>query len=78
MIKGEAYFINHCDDENCDLGSFDYVCPSCGKYCVDYDIWWKSDEVYSGKVINFNCLKCKIKLSLNYDIKNGMKVSLIK
>jgi hypothetical protein len=29
MEKLEAYFIQHCDNESCDLGRCAYTCPHC-------------------------------------------------
>lgn len=66
-MKTEAYFIGHCDDENCDLGSFDYTCPCCGKFNVDYDVWWKADEIYGGTIHKFECDKCKANLVVKWD-----------
>lgn len=63
----EAYFIEHCDNENCCLGSFNYTCPCCDESIIDYEIWWLDFEIWSGKNHNFNCENCNEKLIVFYD-----------
>ena len=67
MSREEAYFIPHCDDELCDLGTFETTCPSCGKYIVDYDVWWDADDVYHGTERVFDCEHCKSSLVVRWD-----------
>lgn len=63
----EAWFIEHCDEPNCCLGSFDYECPCCGHKETDYDIWWEKDNIYGGKNHEFECGGCKKKLVVSWD-----------
>ena len=63
----EAYFIPHCDDWSCDLGSFQYECPCCGNVHNDYNIWWKQNNLYSGETIYFNCKTCNKELKVSYN-----------
>ena len=69
MKRTIAYFIEHCDHEHCDLGTFTYTCPHCGKTIDDYEIWWKDDEIYYGKPCVFECEKCKTSLIVERDEK---------
>lgn len=70
MKTTEAYFIEHCYDELCTLGSFDYKCTECDKYLSDYDIWWKDDSIYMGEIVKFQCEICKEKLMVYWDKEN--------
>ena len=70
MKTTEAYFIDHCDYELCDLGSFDYECPECGKHISDYDIWWKNDDIYLGEIVKFQCENCNEKLVVYWNKEN--------
>ena len=67
MEKGEAYFIEHCDLPNCDLGTFEYVCPECGRHVVDYEVWWKEDDIWKGEIVPFKCLMCGKELFVEWD-----------
>ena len=58
MKKTEAYFISHCENEACDLGIFQYTCPHCKKTVSDYKVWWKQDDIWSGKPEVFDCKEC--------------------
>jgi hypothetical protein len=79
MKKTKAYFIQHCDHPNCDLGSFAYTCPYCDKVIDDYKIWWKEDEIYKGNSHNFNCKNCEKELVVKWNKKKyTFEVSLIK
>ena len=72
-FKGEepnAFFANHCDDPMCNLGSFWYECPSCGKYIYDYDIWWIEDAIKEEGSHKFSCKKCESPLIVEYDKGN--------
>lgn len=66
-MKEEALFIPHCDNPRCELGTFEFTCPSCKKYIVDYKVWWEQDEIYQGQPHNFNCVKCSRGLIVEYD-----------
>lgn len=66
----EAYFIEHCNDSNCDLGAFEYTCPICNKVSDDYEVWWEWDNMYGGKVVQFKCNKCGKPLEVKYNKKN--------
>lgn len=67
MNKSEGYFVGHCDDEYCDLGSFEYTCPCCEKYNTNYEIWWEEDNIYSGINYIFNCDNCNEELNVYWD-----------
>lgn len=78
MIEpGEAYFIKHCDFYGCDLGTFEYKCPACLKYIVNYEIWWNEDEMYYGKKISFKCPECGEELIVEW-CKNELRFKVSK
>lgn len=58
-----AEFIKHCDDYDCDLGTFDFICPKCDSFVSDTTVWWKQDWLPH----EFNCPKCKTRLILSTD-----------
>jgi hypothetical protein len=58
MKKTQGYFITHCDNPECDLGSFYYKCPVCKKNNIDYDIWWKQDNILCGESYDIECEEC--------------------
>lgn len=62
-MKTRAHFIQHCDF--CDLGTFEYTCPSCGTFNIDYDIWWKEDGIYDNP-FSFKCEKCETELLVTW------------
>ena len=66
----EAYFIEHCDFEGCDLGTFEYQCPKCLRYMRDYEIWWKQEEIYEGNKFSFKCPECGEELIVEWDKEN--------
>jgi len=72
ILKDEntRIFIPHCDFDGCDLGTFTYTCPKCGKIIDDYEIWWKDDEIYRGQPCVFECEHCKASLMVSYDFEN--------
>jgi predicted RNA-binding Zn-ribbon protein involved in translation (DUF1610 family) len=70
MEKGEAYFIGHCDLPDCDLGTFEYVCPECGKYVIDYENWWEEDKIYRGITVSFKCPECGEELIVEWNKHN--------
>jgi hypothetical protein len=63
----EGYFYSHCDDENCDLGSFSYQCPVCNWNVDNYEVWWEEDNLYHGKTVEFKCEKCNANLFVVYN-----------
>ncbi|MFA5152765.1 MAG: hypothetical protein WC554_09415 [Clostridia bacterium] len=65
----EAYFIQHCDFPGCDLGTFEYTCPECGKYVIDYEIWWEENEIWKGKKVHFKCHECRKELFVEWNKK---------
>lgn len=67
MKTTDALFISHCDDDNCTLGSFEYECPNCDKIQNDYEIWWKQDDLYDGKIERFTCESCQSILEVFWD-----------
>ena len=65
-----AFWVPHCDHENCCLGGFEYTCPVCGKGCADYEVWWLFDDLLvhqSIKEHDFRCEKCKAPLTVYYE-----------
>lgn len=71
MEKPEAYFIQHCDNENCDLGSFQYTCPHCEEVGVCYDTWWEQDDIMDGKPSEtIYCSKCEGRIQAFWDKEN--------
>lgn len=66
-MKEIANFIPHCDDDHCNLGSFQYICPACKKKNIDYDIWFKIDDIHHGLILDILCEHCFDKLSVYYD-----------
>ena len=66
-MRTQAYFIEHCNFENCDLGTFTYTCPHCKKSMDDYEIWWKEDEIWKGQPFNFICPYCETALMVSHD-----------
>jgi predicted RNA-binding Zn-ribbon protein involved in translation (DUF1610 family) len=70
MKSGEAHFFEHCDLPGCDLGTFEYVCPVCGKHIIDYEIWWKEDDIWKGNKFSFKCPDCDNDLIVEVDTEN--------
>jgi len=69
-MRTEAYFIPHCEDNpECDLGSFWYKCPNCGKSTDDYEIWWEEDDIWKGRPFNFQCPYCETALIVKWDME---------
>ena len=66
-MRTEGNFIPHCDYNDCDLGTFQYTCPNCNKENNDYDVWWKQDDILTKIVDDFNCEKCNVSLSVEWD-----------
>ena len=71
MKKKEAYFIQHCDNETCDLGAFQYTCPHCNETVSDYEVWWKQDDILTGTPEIFKCEKCSESLTVEWDSEEG-------
>jgi len=70
MRPGEAYFIGHCDEVDCSLGTFEYKCPVCFEFNTDYVLWWEEDEIWKGKVVTFNCPDCGEELVIEWEQEN--------
>ena len=63
-----AYFYQHCENEHCDLGTFNYECPICHRKLVNYDMWGKQWDVYDSESgVVFNCDNCGEKLIVSYE-----------
>lgn len=67
LNRTESYFIPHCDESVCDMGSFHYTCPNCNKFGYDCEIWDEKDGVYIGEIKLFNCEHCKTSLTVEFD-----------
>lgn len=77
MKKTEAYFLQHCENEDCDLGSFQYTCPHCNGVSDDYEVWWQEDEIYAGAAHIFKCENCETMLMVEWDkLEYGYYVTL--
>lgn len=63
----EAFFIRHCEEPCCDLGTLEYICPNCNENQRDFSVWWEEDEIYHGAIINFQCEDCQCNLSVKYN-----------
>lgn len=70
-LRENAFFTPHCDDVECDLGYFHSTCLKCEKPLMDYDIWWRKEEILSGKELKINCHHCQADLLILAD-KNGI------
>lgn len=70
LVKGGAtlsYFIQHCEDDDCGMGVFEYNCPYCGSNVQDYDIWHQQDNIVSGQPEDFSCDRCDKPLTVSWD-----------
>lgn len=73
-MSKEAYFIQHCDDENCSLGTLEFDCPICSKHNVNYDNFYDDDKLYRGDKVELICEHCKKELIIEYvDYENIVK-----
>jgi transcription elongation factor Elf1 len=63
MIVTEAFWVPHCDDHSCDLGTFDYTCPACDIDISSCHLWWNHED----PVFSFKCRRCGAKLKTVYD-----------
>ena len=63
--------MQHCDNEECDLGSLEYDCPICNRAGIDYDLWWKRFDISGGKHEAFDCENCGKSLIIKYDKKDN-------
>ena len=63
-----AYFIEHCWEEDCDLGVFETDCPCCNSLINDYDLWWKRYSL----PLYFKCKECGANLIVEFN-KNQWK-----
>ena len=61
VSKIEVHFVNHCDDNTCDLGYAEFNCPVCKELIHDYaDLWWVHDSVKeSDNKCESYCRTCK-------------------
>jgi hypothetical protein len=65
MKTEEVLFVSQC--ECCDYVSIEFDCPVCEKFNLDHDSGWMQDEVYNGRILDFECEKCKSILLLSYN-----------
>jgi hypothetical protein len=68
----EVHYIQHCDNESCDLGSVEFECPVCHQQNVRHDIvWWDSRaEIEQTGKFDLCCDECGEGLTItkeNYD-----------
>ena len=68
----KPYFVSHCDEPSCDLGSLHYQCPVCKKHGSEYgDAWWQHQRGLSVEGVTMQCAHCKSYLLLHekdYDV----------
>ena len=76
-IEEEGFFVPHCDDAECGLGTFKSTCLNCDRPIMDYDIWWRKDEVLNGREVELTCRWCEKELNIHAD-KSGIKVHRVK
>lgn len=57
-VREPAMFVPHCDDPSCDLGALHYMCLNCEKPSIDYDAWWKREDVMNGEEVQVYCYRC--------------------
>lgn len=57
-VREPAMFVSHCDDPSCDLGALHYMCLNCEKPSIDYDAWWKREDVMNGEEVQVDCYRC--------------------
>lgn len=67
MDKAEGYFVGHCDDEDCVFGAFEYTCPCCETYNIDYQVWWEQENISCDTFHEFNCDNCNEELKVYFD-----------
>ena len=73
-MSKEVYFVQHCDDENCTLGTLEFGCPICNKNNVNYDNFYDDDKLYRGEIIELRCEHCKENLIIErIDYENIIK-----
>lgn len=62
-----AAWVPHCDEPSCDLGTFQYECPACGKRGTDYEVWFDfEDVVIEHKTVVCNCEHCHATLTVKW------------
>jgi hypothetical protein len=67
----EGQYVQHCENPTCDLGYFEYTCPSCKWGGTNFDeAWWERDEIYNGKQVKFDCEHCNKELIVFCDKEN--------
>lgn len=62
-IDNHIDFCNHCDYEDCDMGTAEYSCQNCNSNIINYDLWyvWLTSPI--GSEINVeDCEKCGQKM----------------
>lgn len=53
-------YIQHCDDENCSMGTAEWTCPACDKHNIDYgDLFYDEHEKNSNLVLECEHCKCE-------------------
>ena len=65
-MNNKIEFINHCEDEMCDLGYAEFICPNCNILNNNYDnLWWERFNYEF--IVDTNCNSCKNKLIAMYN-----------
>ncbi len=66
-VRERGYFIEHCDDPSCGLGTFETICLHCNRPLIDYSVWWKRDDVLKGELQEISCYRCENTLVIHLD-----------
>lgn len=66
-MDNEVYFIQHCENESCDIGRCAYTCPHCDESDDNYEIWWDQDDIMDGIPSTFQCPKCQGKIKIQWN-----------
>lgn len=78
MLIKDVYFIEHCDHEQCSLGTMEFECPACNTWNVEYENYYE-EYVLGNHNPNYTvqtfCEKCKQNLVIFND-DNHSKVKL--
>lgn len=75
-MSNSVYFIQHCDDENCSLGTVEYECPQCNKLNVEYDNFYEEYNIGNHNptyTVKTSCEHCHIELIM-YNDNNQTKI----
>lgn len=71
----KAYFIQHCDDPDCSLGTLEFDCPNCNEHNVNYENFYDDDKLYRNELIDLNCEHCDSRLTIRMiDYENIVEV----